>query len=157
MSLTIEATVHFKMQRQGRKTIRSGAAESPVVGRVPRIAKLMALALRFEQLIQSGQVRDYAELARRGRVTRARITQIMNLLLLAPDIQETLLFLPRLDQGRDPLPLRRLLPIALVADWRSQRALWEQLRQRATFYSLTGLTRYHATVRDSESRNCLLY
>ncbi len=89
----------------------------------------MALALRFEQLIQSGQVRDYAELARRGRVTRARITQIMNLLLLAPDIQEALLFLPRLGQGRDPLPLRRLLPIALVADWRKQRALWEQLRQ----------------------------
>ncbi len=129
MSLTIEATVHFKLQRQGRKTIRSGAAESPVVGRVPRIAKLMALALRFEQMIQCGQVRDYAELARLGRVTRARITQIMNLLLLAPDIQEALLFLPRLEQGRDPLPLRRLLPIALVQDWRQQRALWERLNQ----------------------------
>jgi hypothetical protein len=39
-------------------------------------------------------IRDYAELARLGRVTRARMTQIMKLLDLAPDIQEQILFLP---------------------------------------------------------------
>ena len=64
-------------------------------GRVPRIARLMALALRFEQLVRTGAVRDYAELARLGQVSRARLTQIMNLLHLAPDIQEAILFLPR--------------------------------------------------------------
>lgn len=53
----------------------------------------------------------------------------MNLLVLAPDIQETSLSLPSLDQGREPLPLRRLLPIALVADWGQQRAVWEPLSQ----------------------------
>ena len=57
-------------------------------GRVPRIARLMALALRFEHLVQSGTVRDYAELARLGQVSRARLTQITNLLHLAPDLQE---------------------------------------------------------------------
>ncbi len=46
------------------------------------------------ELIREGVVTDYAELARLGHVTRARVTQIMNLLHLAPDIQETLLFLP---------------------------------------------------------------
>jgi hypothetical protein len=56
---------------------------------IPRIAQLMALAIRFERLVREETVRDYAELARRGHVTRARMTQIMKLLHLAPDIQRT--------------------------------------------------------------------
>ena len=70
----------------------------------------MALAIRFEQLIGEGQVSDYAELARLGHVSRARITQIMNLRLLAPDIQEQLLWLSPIERGSDPLHLRQLQP-----------------------------------------------
>lgn len=54
----------------------------------------MALAIRLEGSISEGIVADQAELARRGHVTRARLTQIMNLLGLAPEIQEEILFLP---------------------------------------------------------------
>lgn len=68
--------------------------------RAPRVAKLMALAIRFEQLVRDGNVADYAELARLGHVTRARLTQIMNLLALAPDIQEATLFLPPVEVGK---------------------------------------------------------
>ena len=87
----------------------------------------MALAIRLDGLVHSGVVTDYAELARLGHVTRARITQIMNLLLLAPDIQEAILFLPRVERGRDPIHLRQLQPIALVPDWRKQRRFWHTL------------------------------
>ena len=68
----------------------SAQAESPSP-RVPRITRLLALALKFEGLLQQGVVKDYAELARLGQVSRARITQIMNLLNLAPDIQQQIL------------------------------------------------------------------
>ena len=51
----------------------------------------MALAIKFQDMVDRGEVRDYADLARLGHVTRARMSQIMNLLLLAPDIQEALL------------------------------------------------------------------
>ena len=61
---------------------------------IPRIARLMALAIRFDGLVREETIQDYAELARLGRVTRARMTQIMKLLFLAPDIQEQILFLP---------------------------------------------------------------
>ena len=71
------------------------AGERVAVGRLPRIARLMALAIKFEGMIQAGVAADYADLARLGGVTRARMTQIMNLLNLAPDIQEQILFLPR--------------------------------------------------------------
>jgi hypothetical protein len=87
----------------------------------------MALAWRLEELVRAGGVADYAELARLGHVSRARISQIMSLLALAPDIQEALLFLPRVQRGRDPIHLRQLQPLAAILDWHQQRRLWRAL------------------------------
>ena len=87
----------------------------------------MALAMRFDELIRSGEVTDYAELARLGHVSRARLSQIASLLGLAPDIQEEILFLPRTLKGRDPIQLRHLLPITVIPDWRKQRSRWKSL------------------------------
>ncbi len=86
--ITIERKVHFGSGAHGRRRLKSGKDSSVPTGRVPHNSKLMALAIRFEYLIKTGQVTGYAELARLGHVTRARITQIMNLTLQAPDIQE---------------------------------------------------------------------
>ena len=123
--MKIESTIHFK--RRGKtKRIRSGGKSSSP-GRIPRVAKLMALAIRFEGLIQNGDVADYAELARLAHVSRARITQIMNLLLLAPDIQETLLFLPSIERGRDQLKISDLQSVAVVVDWGRQRRMLVRL------------------------------
>jgi hypothetical protein len=87
----------------------------------------MALAIRFDRLVREGVVADYAELARLGRVSRARVTQVMNLLNLAPDIQEALLFLPRVEWGRDPLVLRDLQGIAAMLEWSMQRKRWAKV------------------------------
>jgi len=53
------------------------------------------------------------------------MTQIMNLLHLAPDLQEAILFLPRVEKGKDPVTERELRVIVAVPDWRKQRRLWE--------------------------------
>jgi hypothetical protein len=89
----------------------------------------MALAIRFEDLIKAGGITDYSELAILGHVSRARITQIMNLLHLAPDIQEQVLFLPPARHGRDQIHLARLQPIATTLVWSQQRRLWAALAQ----------------------------
>jgi hypothetical protein len=106
-----------------------GLAPPPAVpaGRVPRVARLLALAIRLEQLVQARVIANYAALAELGHVSRARVTQIQNLLLLAPDIQEALLFLPRTERGRDPMHLGELQRLTLVVDWKEQRKLWEAL------------------------------
>jgi hypothetical protein len=98
-------------------------------GRVPRVARLLALALRFEELIRAGEVENYTGLARLGHVTRARICQVMNLINLAPDLQEALLFLPRTERGRDAIILKDLLPMAAALDWREQRRRWAELTE----------------------------
>jgi hypothetical protein len=131
-TLTIELPVHFERTGHGsRKELcagRSAAALPP--GRVPRVSRLMALALRLEALVRSGQIRRYSELAELGHVTRARISQILNLIHLAPEIQEALLFLPPTLRGRDPIILADVQPIAAALDWRKQRRLWRQLLPR---------------------------
>jgi hypothetical protein len=126
---TIEVPMHFQRCGRGsRKEIHSGVGAVPLPpGRVPRVARLMALALRFEELVRTGQVASYSALASLGHVTRARISQIVSLVQLAPDLQEALLFLPPTLRGRDPLILADLMPIAACIDWRKQRRLWRQL------------------------------
>jgi len=128
--LTIQCKVHFGTGFRGRKHMRDGEApEPPVVepGNTPRLSRLLALAIRFDRLVRQGEVADYADLARLGHVTRARVTQIMNLLLLAPAIQEEILFLPRVERGFDPISEREVRSIAAVPDWGKQRRLWREL------------------------------
>lgn len=128
--VTVEFKVHFGRGPAGRREARLGEAPDPLAepaGSVPRVARLMALAIRCEELIRHGGIADYAELAELGHVTRARITQIMNLLNLAPAIQEEILFLPRTTRGRDPIGERDLRPITAIVDWREQRRLWKTL------------------------------
>ena len=121
--LTVSARVRFEPRRKGKRCLvrppETEATEGPC-GRLPRITRLMALAIHFDRLIQSGAVTNYAELARLGNVTRARVTQIMNLLMLAPAIQEELLFLPRVEKGRREVRLRDLQQVATVIDWKQQ-------------------------------------
>jgi hypothetical protein len=88
----------------------------------------MALAIRFEQLVRGGAIRNYAELADLGHVTRARISQIMRLLQLAPDIQEEILFLPPVLRGEGTIHMRQVLPIALLLEWPAQRGRWRALQ-----------------------------
>jgi hypothetical protein len=131
VELTVECEFHFDQRgRGGRKELCVGANPTPAVepGRVPRVARLMALAIRFEAMLRDGIVASQAELAALGHVSCARVSQIMNLLLLAPDIQEEILHLPRTLHGRDPIHLRQLQPIAAALDWRKQRQLWRQLQ-----------------------------
>ena len=130
-SLTFRTKVHFQCAARGAMEMRTGASPAPFPmpkGRVPKISRLMALAIKFDGMLARGEVKDYAELARLGHVTRARVTQIMNLLMLAPDIQEAILFLPETTQGHDASKEWQVRPIAGEVNWGKQRTAWRRLR-----------------------------
>ncbi len=132
-----EVTVRLPAATGGRRRGRrvgarvapgaSAATRAPPPEKVPRVARMLALAHRWNGLIRSGAVRDQAALAALVGVSRARITQVMDLLRLAPDIQDEILFL---EGGRAGGGLRHrdLLPIAALPLWRDQRWVWEALR-----------------------------
>src|SRR5882762_1791895 len=127
---TVQCTVHFEREARGRKRIEPGAEQPSLAlppGRVPWLARFLALALRLDQQLRQGVLKDCGEVARVGHVTRARVSQILTLVNLAPDIQEAILFLPRTQRGRDPVILSDVLPIAMELDWKRQRRAWRRL------------------------------
>ena len=127
---TVTRQFHINRRQHGRKQFRDGEAPAVPTGRVPRIARLMALAIRCEQSIRDGVVADQSELARCGQITTSRMTQIMSLLNLAPDLQEEILFLPRTERGRDIVKETDVRPIAATLDWRKQRRMWAALQRK---------------------------
>ena len=86
----------------------------------------MALAIKFQEMVDHGEVRDYADLARLGYVTRARLTQIMNLLLLAPDIQADMLVWSHAEEFPE-IAERHLRSLTQIPAWGPQRRLWREL------------------------------
>jgi hypothetical protein len=127
---TVTREFHVTRRKFGQKQYRDGIAHEMPAGRIPRIARLMALAIRGEKLIRDGVVADQSELARFGHITTARMTQIMSLLNLAPDLQEQILLLPRTDRGRDAVKETDMRPIAATLDWRKQRRMWATFQKR---------------------------
>lgn len=97
---------------------------------VARISRTLARAHHFQSLLDTGVVGSQTELAALTKLSTARITQIMNLLVLAPDIQEDLLFLPPVTKGPSPVSERVLRPLLKTLVWSEQRAMWAGIRDR---------------------------
>jgi len=131
---TVVRPIRFTTRGRRKRAVTTPDAQHAAgqpVGRIPRVARLMALAIRFDRLLREGKVASQSELARLARVTQPRMTQIMNLLHLAPDIQEEILFLPPVTEGRDPVHEHMLREVAACADWREQRRRWHKIRARS--------------------------
>lgn len=124
--LTATRKLDFKSGKRIAKTIVEAGThpEHSTPGRFPRITKMMALAIRLDHLISTRQVADQAELARVSHVSRARLTQIMDLNLLAPDIQEAIHVFENTERARDWMTERELRRITSVFDWQEQWRMW---------------------------------
>ena len=115
------AHTQFQLAINRGRPSSKGAPKPKPKRPIPRLTGLLALALKFEGLLETGIIRDYADLARLGCVTRARMTQIMQLLDLAPDIQEEILF------DQPAVTERDVRPVTRSVDWTAQRSAWRQL------------------------------
>ena len=132
--VTVKRKLNVSVASRGRIVIRphDPDAEPPrprPSSRLPRISRLMALAIRFDEMLRTGEASDMIELARRGHVTQPRMSQIMALNQLAPDIQEALLNLPATN-GKPDIHEKRLRPIAAMLSWEEQRVAWRNFRKQ---------------------------
>jgi hypothetical protein len=127
--ITVKRKLKLTRESHGRRRIAPAKKEQKPVeaGSIPRISRLMALAIRLEGLLLSGEVCDVTELARLGHVSQPRMSQILNLTMLAPDIQEELLFLPRVTAGKPTIHEKMLRPISAEMDWDRQREMWRKI------------------------------
>lgn len=118
-------TVHKKLSitsvNKGRKRLKPKQEPSPEPkAKVPRISRLMALAIKYQGMLDRGEVSGVTELARLCHVTQPRMSQILNLNSLSPAIQEQILFLHN-ESGRPEIHEKMLRPISCELDWRAQR------------------------------------
>ena len=129
---TLKRKFTFKSEVKKRREVALACLDtnSDLTGRIPRIAKLVALASRMQSMLDSGQVESYQQLAELGRISQPRMTQIMGLLLLAPDIQEELLNLPEIIQGKAAIHEKLLRPLTMQIDWCVQRKMWNRIKSR---------------------------
>ncbi len=107
--------VEFHLPKRSHRRRKPPPPPQPV----PRLARLLALAHKWEGLVRRGEVQSYADIARRRGLTRARVTQICTLCRLAPDLQEALL-----SPSPTPLPERRVRAVARLPLWPDQRRAW---------------------------------
>jgi hypothetical protein len=126
--ITLRMQVHTDAPSHGI-ILREGPKPARPRGRVPRIARLLALAHHFQELLDTGVIRTQMELAALTKLTTARITQIMNLLILAPDIQEEILFMPPVIRGGTPVTEKTIKPVLQSLVWSEQRERWAALRE----------------------------
>ena len=131
----VEITIPARHSRRARDVEeRLGPVEpvpAPKPGpRIPRITRLMALAIKLQEMIDRGEIQDYVDITRLGYITRARATQIMNLTLLAPDIQEALIEPQSALSFARGATERELRLITRHAHWTEQRKAWSDLRSR---------------------------
>ena len=135
--LKVSYKVHV-VHRDRRARLVEGAPppgaerEAEPKGTIPRISRLLALAHHIQSLLDTGQVQNLADVARLGHITRPRTTQIMNLLLLAPDIQEQILFLPPTTAGGDPVTERGIREVLAESSFTKQRDLWRGIGAAAS-------------------------
>ena len=108
------------------ETPRPAPKPEKAVSQVPRAVRLLALAHRVDELVQSRELRDYAHAAEVLGLTRARVSQIMNLTLLAPEIQDAILALPSGTNGRQQVTERVLRRIVSEPDWTRQIEMWNE-------------------------------
>lgn len=120
-------TISFRTRRQKNDERRARREAGLRQTHPARVARLLAQAHDVEVRVEAGEFRDYADVARHHGLTRARLTQVMNLLLLAPDIQAEVLAL-RFPPGREPVTERHLRQVLRSPVWAEQRAVWRRLR-----------------------------
>ena len=121
-------TAIFEARFSPRPRTAAPAAPSLGPGGLPSVTRLLVLAHKIDGMIRSSEIQDWAEAARLGGVTRARMTQVANLLLLAPAIQEVILDRYANYDASHSLTERDLRPVVAVPDWRRQALSFSGVR-----------------------------
>jgi hypothetical protein len=96
-----------------------GVPKPPREPKTPRVVELLRKAIEWQALLVSGKIANQADIAQREGITRARVTQVIGMLRLAPEIREQILSIPNMAH-RPPVTERMLRPISAITDCNDQ-------------------------------------
>ncbi|MCP3105473.1 hypothetical protein LZ198_42095 [Myxococcus sp. K15C18031901] len=122
----------FSEKRKKRVVLQEAPPPPPPapVRRPAHVARMLALAHHLQGAIDRELVPNRATVARKLGLTRARVTQLLDLLLLAPDLHARVREFEAID-GAEPMAERTLRAVAHAGTWAEQRAAWAKVAIRA--------------------------
>ena len=103
-----------------------GDPKPPQETKTPRVVELLRKAVEWKALLESGKVASQVDIARQEGITRARVTQVMGMLRLAPEIQQQILSMPEIAR-RPPVTERSLRPVRAINDRHDQLREFQKL------------------------------
>ena len=137
MSGIVEVRCSLKRSPRQRSHTGETAPVPPAIvdalelrAKLPRITHTVARAVLFEHSIANGEAADFSDLARLTAITRERVSQVMKMMWLAPDIHDDLLRLPPVRRGDFSIMVPEVTTIADEVLWEDQRILWSNLKQK---------------------------
>jgi len=139
-----EITFALKSPPDRRRSGTQPSSRQTIGPPLARITRLMALAIRLDDLLRNRADLDCAALAKAGSISRTRLSQILNLVLLAPDIQEQLLWLPATTKGRDAITEKQIRRLAGLHNWQQQRQAFERLRDTVNTNKVAAVAKFAA-------------
>ena len=121
-AITVFIPMTWKKRRSGQKVIIApdgGAAWAPTKARPDEtLIRALARAHRWNRMLEAGKCRSITEIAEAEKIDRSFVSRLLDLTLLAPDIQEAIL------EGRQPKGLQlEELTRAMPEAWEEQRRL----------------------------------
>jgi len=126
----VKITFQLRPRISPRERTSTNTREPQANGEVPAVTRALSMAIYFEHLIRIGDASDYATVSRMSGLCRERISQVMRLTCLSPDIQIELLYLPHCPAGRYPVSESAVRKIANLLSWSAQRREWAALKQK---------------------------
>jgi hypothetical protein len=129
MKTTQPLEIQFQLRPRPGVSVKPPETASPDAGRVPQITRVLALAIHFDEMIRRRDAKDHAHVARLSCLCRERVSQIVRLNYLAPDIQVELLYLPPVPAGSYPISETAMRKIANLLSWPDQRREWAALKK----------------------------
>jgi hypothetical protein len=120
--------IQFQLRPKPRPAGEVAQSEPRSSGRLPQITRVLSLAIHFDEMIRTGDAKDYADIARQTCLCRERVSQIARLNYLAPEIQMELLYLPPVPTGRYPINETTARSIANLPFWGDQRREWARVK-----------------------------
>ena len=98
------------------------------IGTVPRVKRLLALAYHYDKILAENPNISQNKLASLLPITRARLTQILNLNFLSNHIKSEIMDMPNTFKGKDRISTKIVVKISQELEWDVQNEKWERMK-----------------------------
>ncbi len=121
----INTGMRFEFKTDLKKTRHMRDPRKIRIKKEPLLRQHIVLAYQIQELFEKEKAKNLRQVGQWLHMTQARISQIMNLFFLSPDIQEEILFSDR--EKISQITEHKIRKIPMEINWDKQREMWDEI------------------------------